>query len=92
MPLSAMEEGPSVSRVLAGAGISDCSCVASAWPVAARPTALAVIAVASAAPAMLRHRKPIPLARAVFVVVSWVWLVFVDVFMALIVPAPMASQ
>jgi hypothetical protein len=30
--------------------------------------------------------------RAVLVVVSWVWLVFVEVFMALIVNPAMASQ
>jgi hypothetical protein len=41
---------------------------------------------------MLRRRNPIPVARAVLVVVSWVWLVLVEVFMALIVYPAMASQ
>jgi hypothetical protein len=64
----------------------------SAWLVAARPTAVALIAVASRAPAMLRRRNPIPVARAVLVVVSWVGLVFAEVFMALIVHPAMASR
>ena len=50
------------------------------------------MAVASRAPAMQRRRNPIPVARAVLVVVSWVWLVFVEVFMALIVHPATASQ
>ncbi len=33
MPLSGMEAGPSVSRVFAGVGICDCSCVAEAGDV-----------------------------------------------------------
>lgn len=64
----------------------------SAWLVAARPTAVAVIAVASKAPAMPRRRNPIPVTRAVLVGVWWAWLVFAEVFMALIVHPPMAVQ
>jgi hypothetical protein len=64
----------------------------SAWLVAARPTVIAVTAVASSAPAMVRRRNPIPLAPVVLVVVSWVWLVFVEVFMALILHPATAAQ
>lgn len=64
----------------------------SAWTVAARPTAVAVIAVANRAPAMLRRRNSIPVARAVLVVVSWVWLVFAEVFTVLIVHPAMELQ
>ena len=48
--------------------------------------------MASRAPAMLRRSSPIPVVRAVLVVMSWFWLVFAEVFMALIVHPPMASQ
>ena len=41
---------------------------------------------------MQRRRNPLAVARAVRVVVSWVWLVFAEVFMALIVHPAMASQ
>jgi hypothetical protein len=41
---------------------------------------------------MQRRRIPIPVGRAVLIVVSWVWLVFAEVFMALIVHPAMASQ
>jgi len=40
--------------------------------------------------AMLGRRTPTPLACGVFVAVSWVWLVFVEVFMAMIFNPAMA--
>jgi len=42
--------------------------------------------------AMLGRRTPTPLACGVFVAVSWVWLVFVEVFMAMIFNPAMAPQ
>ena len=88
------EEAPPLGLAVGGAGAGSFRgrCAGSAWLVAARPTAVALIAVASRAPAMLRRRNPIPVARAVLVVVWWVWLVFAEVFMTLIVHPAMAPQ
>ena len=64
----------------------------SAWAVVAKPKPVAANAVANRAPARQWRRNPMAVARAVLVVVSWVWLVFVEVFMALIVHPAAASQ
>ena len=81
-----------LASACAGLAKSGTSALVSAWLVAARPTAVALIAVASRAPAALRRRNPIPVARAVLVVVSWVWFVIAEVFMALIVHPAVALQ
>jgi hypothetical protein len=84
-----METGPSVRCVLPGVGISDCSCVAEAGAGALVADSAAVlhadaarpIATAAAATRAQVLRLMIP-----------PWLVLVEVFMALIVHLPRASQ
>ena len=66
----------------AGVGsVSGAGGPSSAWLVAAQPIAIAVIDVASKAPAVMRRRNP-----------SWVRMVFVEVFMGLIVHPAKAAQ
>jgi hypothetical protein len=64
----------------------------SAWLVAASPTAVAAIPMTSAAPAMMRLRNPITLARGLIVVVSRIWLVLAELFITLILHPEPASQ
>ena len=64
----------------------------SAWLIAAKPTADAVSAMTSRAPAMVRRRNPVGVVRAMVFVLSWTWLVFSNVFMALIVHPATGSQ
>ncbi len=70
----------------AGAGavsvvpVSGVDASGSARLVAARLTAVAVIATISSEPATVRRRNPIAVVRAVLVVVSWVLVVSVAVF------------
>jgi len=48
----------------------------SAWPVAARPTAVPVSPMTSRAPAIVRRRNPTGVVCAAIFVVSWILLVF----------------
>ena len=66
--------------------------VSSAWLVAAKPTAVAVSVVTIRAPATQRRRKPHGVVRGLRAVFVLIWLVFVEVFMALIVDPATPSQ
>lgn len=59
---------------------------------AAKPTAEPVSAMISKAPAMVRRRNPTGVVRPVIFVVVWIWLVFAEVFMTLIVQPTVAPQ
>jgi hypothetical protein len=61
----------------AGASVFGGGGASSAWAVAAKPKPVAANAMASRAPARQWRRNSMAVARAVLVVVSWVWLVFV---------------
>ena len=63
----------------------------SAWAAAAKPRALALNAITSSAPAMARRRNPTGVVPAVLLA-SWIWFVFGEVFMALIVHPAKAAQ
>lgn len=64
----------------------------SARLVAAKPMPVAISAVTRSVPAIARRQNPVGVVRAALVVVSWIWLVFVEVFMALIVYPAMTAQ
>jgi hypothetical protein len=53
---------------------------------------VAISAVTRSVPAIARRQNPVGVVRAALVVVSWIWLVFVEVFMALIVYPAMTAQ
>ena len=71
---------------MAGAGA-----LSSAWAAAAKPTVLVLNAITSSPPAMARRRNPTGVVPAVLLG-SWIWFVFAEVFMTLIVYPAKAAQ
>ncbi|OBI13868.1 hypothetical protein A5712_04485 [Mycobacterium sp. E2327] len=77
-PSSAGSQGVTGAGTVAVASTFGAGAASSAWLGEAKPTAVAVSVPISRAPAMLRRRNPLAVARAVTLAVAVVWMVFVE--------------